>query len=93
MPDELITNPEVRYWMNCVKRSKKMMPLDRWKSAVKRLNAKGQKEDVGDEKPYVNGFRQHYEALKSFLDQTSADFKITPTSPFLQNELNVISCT
>ncbi|GAH83603.1 unnamed protein product, partial [marine sediment metagenome] len=65
------------YWKNCIDRSEKAQPKDEWKAAKDRLECKGANEE--EKKPYVNGFRLHYETLKSFLDQTVAEFKITPT--------------
>lgn len=73
-----------RYWKNCIERSEKTHPTKEWDAAVNRL--KCQSSDDGgktEEKPYVNGFRQHYESLKSFLDQTIAEFNVSPSDPFL----------
>jgi len=75
-----------RYWENCIKRAEKdqkEMGKD-WTAAEDRLKCKNNEESrSGDEKPYVNGFRQHYEALKGFLDQTTAGFKVVPTDAFV----------
>lgn len=73
------------YWKNCIERSEKAQPTDEWKAAKDRLECKGSNED--DKKPYVNGFRLHYETLKSFLDQTVAEFKVTPTDAFVMDEI------
>lgn len=72
------------YWMNCIKRAEKAQPTDNWNAAKDRLECKGANED--EKKPYVNGFRLHYETLKSFLDQSIAEFKITPTDAFIMND-------
>lgn len=76
-----------RYWQNCIKRSIKAQPKAEWEKATKRLKAESYQEKsltISNE-PYVNGFRQHYEALKSFLDQADASFSITPTQGLLED--------
>lgn len=74
------------YWENCLKRAEKTQPIKEWNAAKNRLECKP-KSDTDDNKPYVNGFRLHYETLKSFLDQSVAEFKITPTEAFLMNKI------
>lgn len=77
-----------RYWKNCVKRAEKAQPKDQWKAAEDRLKCKSppdEKNRTGKDEPYVNGFRLHYEGLKSFLDQSDADFKITPSNAFISD--------
>lgn len=88
-PAEDITDSDrkhYRYWMNWVGRSEKLQPDKQWKNAEKSLSTK-----VGydDEESYVDGFRLHYEALKSFLDQTEPSFRITPTKAFMQDPVSV----
>ena len=74
------------YWMNWVKRSEKLQPVIQWKSAEDSLSTT---VGYGTEEPYVSGFRLHYEALKSFLDQTDPAFRITPTKAFMQDPVSV----
>jgi hypothetical protein len=75
-----------KYWMSNIKRAEKKQPRDDWNAADARLNCDTDdptKDDRGgDAKPYVNGFRLHYESLKSFLDQTEPTFKVSPTDAF-----------
>ncbi len=85
--DEIDEKQVYLYWMNCIKRAEKAQPTDEWKAAKDRLECKGENEDK--KKPYVNGFRLHYETLKSFLDQTVAEFRITPTDAFVMDEIAI----
>lgn len=76
------------YWINCIKRAEKAQPTAEWLAAMNRLKCKegsGEEGRGGNEEPYVNGFRLHYESLKAFLDQRNAEFNVTPTEPFLTN--------
>ncbi len=76
------------YWMNCIKRAEKAQPKEDWLAAMNRLKCKkgsGEEGRGGEEKPYVNGYRLHYEAMKAFLEQRNAEFNVTPTEPFLTN--------
>lgn len=78
-----------RYWNNCIKRSEKSQPTTEWTAAVNRLKCKRADDKQIEEKPYVNGFRQHYESLKSFLDQTIAEFNVSPTISFLTDPVTI----
>ncbi len=75
-----------KYWMSNIKRAEKLQPRKDWAAADARLNCDKTdptKDDRGGETlPYVNGFRLHYESLKSFLDQTEPTFKVSPTDAF-----------
>jgi len=71
------------YWMNCIKRAKKMRPEDRWKEASDRLNCR--KSDSNRGKPYVNGYRLLYESLKSFIDQINPSFQVEPSEVYRED--------
>ena len=73
------------YWMNCIKRAKKMRPEDRWKEASDRLNCR--KSDSNRGKPYVNGYRLLYESLKSFIDQINPSFQVEPSEVYREDPL------
>lgn len=81
MPDDLLT---YKYWMEVIQRAEKAQPTDEWKLADDRLNC-----EVGTEEklPYVNGYRLHYESLKSFLDQISPNFTVTPTEAYIEDQI------
>lgn len=70
------------YWMNWIKKSRKLQPDKEWKEAEERLKGGKEEKDL----PYVNGYRQQYESLKSFLDQNDASFRIVPSEAFMNDE-------
>lgn len=70
------------YWMEQFKRSGKAQPTDEWKSAKERLTA-SETDDMGKPKmPVVNGFRNHYESSRAYLDQRDPSFKVVPAAAF-----------
>ncbi len=80
-----------KYWMSNIKRAEKQQPRKLWQAADARLNCE-EKDPTKDGRggnalPYVNGFRLHYESLKSFLDQTEPTFKISPTDAFSDDKV------
>jgi len=89
-PDEITPEDEqlYRYWVGFqVRLAMKAQPTKEWEEADGRLKCKTAK---GETKiPYVNDYRNMYEKLKSFLDQTTANFQCLPTEAF-QNDENVI---
>ena len=80
-----------KYWMSNIKRAEKQQPLKNWQAADARLNCEETDPTKdgrgGNALPYVNGFRLHYESLKSFLDQTEPTFKISPTDAFSDDKV------
>lgn len=78
------------YWMECIKRSLKQIPLKKWEKADARLCIKkgsGEESRGNEEKPYDNGYRAQYEGIMSFLDQTAANFEVRPADAFASDTI------
>ena len=73
------------YWLAWLKKAQKQMPINNWKDAEKALRG----GDKDAELLYDNGYRNQYEALKSFLDQNDPSFRVTPSKPFINDPVAV----
>ena len=74
-----------KYWKSWIRKAEKAQPDDKWIEAEDAI--RGGKTGKAEERPYENGARMQYEALKSFLDQNSPSFRITPAEAFISDEI------
>ena len=93
MPEEIKKTENDRkvytYWMGCIGRAAKKMPVDDWGRAEQRLAAKtssgASEDDRLKELPVVNDFRNHFESSRAYLDQRDPSFKVIPSSAFMND--------
>lgn len=78
-----------KYWQSQLKRAAKLMPVEAWEKAEKRLSVKEKDDEGKDVLPVVNEFRNFFENSRAYIDQREANFKVAP-SPAKSSDENII---